>query len=149
MSVALDELIPGIVGLLVTGVPTAYMLRLAWLSLASRRWPSARGRVTRSAVVPGRRDQASYDVRYGYEAYGRRYDGSRVRFGGAISSNRAVARETVNRYPHGSAVTVYYHPRKPNIATLERRASGFLWLWLSIGLFLASAIAGALVGWWD
>jgi len=134
---------------MITGVPTAYMLWLAYLAIASRRWPSAQGRVTRSAVVPGRRDQASYDVRYQYEAYGRRYEGSRVRFGGAISSNRAIAHETAGRYPHSSTVTVYYHPRKPNIATLERRASGFLWLWLPIGLFLTSGIAGALIGWWD
>ncbi len=44
LSVPLDELIPGIIGLLITGAPTVYMLRLAWLSLASRRWP---GRVYR------------------------------------------------------------------------------------------------------
>jgi hypothetical protein len=72
-----------------------------------------------------------------------------VRFGGAISSNRGIARDTVNRYPRGSAVAVYYDPRWPGVATLERRASGFLWLWLALGLFMAGGIAGALIGWWD
>lgn len=145
----LDKLIPGLIGLLITGAPTAYMLWLAWLALTSRRWPSTQGRVTRTEVVPGRRDQAGYSVRYEYEAGGRVYKGDRVRFGGAISSNRGIARDTVSRYAHGSAVTVYHHPRRPATATLERRASGFLWLWLALGLFLASGIAGALVGWWD
>ena len=37
---ALDELIPGLVGLIITVVPTAYMLRLAYLAIASRRWHS-------------------------------------------------------------------------------------------------------------
>ena len=145
----LDKLIPGLAGLLITGAPTAYMLWLAWLALASRRWPSARGRVTRSAVVPGRRDQAGYSVHYQYEVGGQIYKADRVRFGGAISSNRGVAQDTVSRYPDGGAVTVYYHPRRPSIATLERRASGFLWLWLTLGLFIAGGIAGALAGWWD
>ena len=145
----LDKLIPGLVALLITGVPTAYMLWLAWLTLSSRHWPSTQGRVTRSAVVPGRRDQASYSVRYEYEVNRQDYTAERVRFGGAINSNRGIARDTVSRYPHGSTVTVYYHPRRPGTATLERRASGFLWLWLILGLFLAAGIAGALVGWWD
>jgi hypothetical protein len=144
----LDQLIPGLIGLSIFGIPTAYLLWLCWLALSSRRWPSATGRVTRSKVVPGRRERASYDVRYEYEASGRRYTGDRVRFGGALNLNSTDARATALRYPEGGSVAVRYHPRRPAIATLEPRVSGFLWFWLATGLFMVVSISGALVGWW-
>jgi len=145
----LDQLIPGIVGLSIFGIPTTYLLWLCWLALSSRQWPSATGCITLSKVVPSRRRKlSSYIVRYEYEASGRRYTGDRVRFGGALNLNSADAQATVLRYPEGKSVAVRYHPQRPAIATLEPRVSGFLWIWLVIGLFMVVNISGALFGWW-
>ena len=128
--------------------PTAYLLWLCWAALASRRWPSAPGRVTRSVVVAGHRHQARYDVRYEYAVGGRAYTGQRVRFGGALNMNRADALRTTLVYPAGHPVTVRHHPRRARVSTLECRVSGAVWVWLALGLFMAGAIAGALFGWW-
>ena len=146
---ALDQLIPGLIGLLICGIPTAYLLWLCWLAYSSRRWPSVTGRITRSKVVAGRRNSASYDVRYEYQVYGRPYTGERVRFGGAFNNNSSDARATMLTYPEGKIVTVWHHPQRPAIATLEPRLSGFLWIWIPIGLFITGSIMGALLGWWD
>jgi hypothetical protein len=145
----LERVVPGIVGLLVFGVPTAYLLWLCWAALASRRWPTAPGRVTRSVVVAGHRRQARYDVRYEYTVAGRAYTGGRVRFGGALNMNRAVALRTTMLYPAGRPVEVRHHPRRPRVSTLECRVSATVWVWLALGLFMVGTIAGALLGWWE
>lgn len=145
----LERVVPGTVGLLVFGVPTAYLLWLCWAALASRRWPTAPGRVTRSVVVAGHRHQARYDVRYEYTVDGRAYTGERVRFGGALNMNRADALRTTMVYPAGRPVQVRHHPRRPRVSTLESRVSGAVWVWLALGLFMVGAITGALLGWWE
>ncbi|HEX8693793.1 MAG TPA: DUF3592 domain-containing protein [Longimicrobium sp.] len=145
----LERVVPGTVGLLVCGAPTAYLLWLCWAALASRRWPTAPGRVTRSVVVAGHRHQARYDVRYEYTVGGRAYTGGRVRFGGALNMNRGDALRTTTVYPAGRPVQVRHHPRRPRVSTLESRVSAAVWVWLALGLFMTSAIAGALLGWWE
>lgn len=145
----LEEVVPAVVGLLVCGVPTGWLLHLLLLSLRSRGWPSVEGRVTHSAVVPGRRNEARYDVRYAYEVEGRAYEGSRVRFAGALNMSAADARETRSRYSRGQGVRVFHHPRRPEVSTLETRVSGALWLWTALGLFMVGSIGGALLGWWE
>lgn len=145
----LERIIPATVGLMVFGIPTAYLIWLCWLAFSSRRWPTTTGRITRSRVVPGRRNQAYYDVHYEYRAYGQTYTGSRVRFGGALNANSADARETTRRYPVGQNVVVHYYPDKPSLATLEQKVSGLVWLWIVLGLFFVGSIGGALIGWWD
>jgi Protein of unknown function (DUF3592) len=146
----LDRLIPPLIGLVIFGTPTAYMLRLFWLGIVSRRWSSAPGRIMHSSVInrKGRYNLANYYVRYEYEVRGRKYTGDRVRFGGAINANPADARSTVFRYPKDREVIVFYHPRRPNVSTLERKVLRYVFACLPIGLLITGAICGALFGWW-
>jgi Protein of unknown function (DUF3592) len=149
-KMGLNRVIPSLIGLAIFGTLTAYLLRLFWLGIVSRRWASATGRVMHSNVVntKGRYSQAKYYVRYSYEVRGRKYTGDRVRFGGTINVNPAHARSTISRYPKDREVVVFYHPRRPNVSTLERKVSGYVFILLPIGLFMTTAICGVLFGWW-
>lgn len=146
---ALERWIPGLIGLSIFGIPTAYLAYLALMSVASRRWPVARGTVTRSQVIPRRKGGADYDVRYEYTVGGETFSGSRVRWGGALNSNAGDANDTRSTYPTGRAVEVRHHPRKPALSTLEPRASRAIWMWMALGLFICTTILGALAGLWD
>lgn len=145
----LDEIVPGVLGLLVFGLPTAYLLYLWVMARTSRRWPVAVGRVTHSVLVEGRRRHFRCDVRYSYDVAGRSYEGRRVRFGGALNASADGARSTRSRYAPGLPVRVHYHPRRPAFSTLETGASRLVGMWVAIGLFMAGSIGGALLGWWE
>lgn len=150
----LDELIPGLIGLCLFGLPTLYGVWLAFHALRSDKWPSTKGTITTSQVRPsrrsqiGRRHQATVDIRYDYRVNGQQYSGSRVRFGGAIEALPAAAHTVIGRYPKGAQVDVYYASSRPSLSTLERRTSGWLWIWLGIGGFMTTSIGGSLAGWW-
>lgn len=145
----LDQIVPGILGLLVFGLPTAYLLYLWLMRRMSHRWPVADGTVTHSALVDGGRRHVHPDVRYSYEVNGVRYEGRRVRFGGALAADVAGARATRSRYTAGQRVRVRHHPRRPGFSTLETSASPLLGQWTLFGLFMVGGIAGALLGWWE
>jgi hypothetical protein len=149
LNPTLERVIPGMIGLGLVAVPTAYLSFLALQAWSARGWPTAQGRVVRSAVVPGRRGAGYYDVRYEYQVDGRTYGGDRVRFGGALNGNLEDARLTRDTYPEGRPVEVRYHPRRPRRSTLEPRASGALWLWIGLGLLMSVPIAGAVLGFWS
>jgi len=146
---AMERWIPGLVGLSIFGIPTAYLLYLAVMSAASRRWPVAAGRVTVSRVIPRRRGGGDYDVRYEYRVDGRSYQGTRVRWGGALNSNAADAEDTRSTYPAGREVQVRYRPGSPEVSTLETRASRAIWIWIVLGTFICISIGGALAGLWE
>ncbi len=147
---ALVRITPLLIGLVIFGTLTAYLLRLFWLGIVSRRWSSTLGRIMHSSVInsKGRYNLAKYYVRYSYEVRGRKYTGDRVRFGGNINFNSTHARSTISRYPKDREVVVFYHPHHPNISTLERKISRYIFIFLPIGLFIVTAIFGTLVGWW-
>jgi hypothetical protein len=146
---ALVRVITLLIGLVIFGIPTAYMLWLFGLGIVSRRWSSAPGRIMHSSVInrKGKYNLANYYVRYEYEVRGRKYTGDRVRFGGAININPAKAHSTVLRYPKDKEVVVLYYPHRPNVSTLERKVPKYV-VFLPMGLFITGAICGLLLGWW-
>jgi hypothetical protein len=94
-----------------------------------------------------RRNQASVSVSYRYAVHGTTYTGSTVRFGDFLNATVADARETAGRYRQGASVTGYYHLRRPNIATLEPRASRLIPMWVVLScLMLSSIIHGLITG---
>ena len=142
---SLDQLIPASIGLLIFGLPTGYLSWLWLLGLQSRSWSTTTGTITHAMVKPGQRNQASVSVGYRYEVNGTTYTGSTVRFGDFLNATVGDARETAGRYRQGAPVTVYYHPRRPKIATLETRASRLIPMWVVLGgLMLSSIIYGLL-----
>jgi len=101
---------------------------------AIKSWPSVKGVVTGSKIVPGRDkdaegnviDQAS--ITYMYAVSGSPFHGNRVKMG-----DPGNARKLIARYSKDRRVLVYYDPANPASAVLERGSSN-LWVWPLIGV---------------
>jgi hypothetical protein len=115
-----------------------------WWSRRTARWPRVIGEV-RSTTVVKPASTAQYgsrrhrlDVGYTYVVAGKRYFGDVKDFGGADDAHALAA-----RCERGSAIGVYYHPKRPGISVLESHVD-------YLGLFIVAAglglIALAFVG---
>ena len=115
------------------------LLCVVWFMLrkkaqASLQWPSSRGRVISSDI--NRRQDNDGDwteearVVYEYMVGGTSLQGNRIAFGG---SGAGGARKSVERYPAGATVDVYYDPAKPASAVLERSAGGAMFVLPLVG----------------
>lgn len=101
--------------------------RLVKARTASR-WPEASGRVVRSDVEvretirrgkEKEKEVGNYPlVVYEYTVNGRRYEGRRIRLTDEPANERVE--ETLERYPAGAAIAVYYDPNSPGVAVLAR-----------------------------
>jgi len=91
---------------------------------ASLSWLPTMGTVIKSRVEVsgGENSTVSPRVIYTYEVNGQLYQCDQIRAGDkfwSVSSGQ-TAYETIDRYPEGLDVTVYYNPANPAEATLER-----------------------------
>lgn len=110
-----------------------------WLGASSRRWPTTEGEVldSRAEVDPtSDPGDLSYrpKVRYRYRVNDREYVSENLTYKG-YSTAQEVVEAMAGRYPTGSQVQVYYHPRHPNRAVLEPGTT--LWQYL-IPIMLAA-----------
>jgi hypothetical protein len=91
----------------------------------SRRWPSTMGEIIQSKVVRESNHDGSYysaKVVYRYSARGRVYEADTVQIGaGGNTGAKKKARRIVGRYPVGTQALVYFDPKQPDRACLERR----------------------------
>jgi len=92
---------------------------------AAQAWPHTSGTVLRSRVQTRRSGNSTSHypvVVYEYEVGGRRFQGQTIKAGDQFMSVRIMgqADETVDRYPVGKHVTVYYNPQNPKESALER-----------------------------
>lgn len=91
---------------------------------ASQTWITTAGKVIKSRVeVSGGEVTSVYPrVIYEYEVRGRQYQNDQIRAGDKYwaSGTSQEAYKTVDRYPEGQDVTVYYNPENPAEASLER-----------------------------
>jgi len=92
---------------------------------AAQSWTSTMGTVLMSSVQSRRsgRSISVYPVVvYRYEVDGKPYQGQTIRAGEQFFNVRIIgqAQETVNRYPVGAQVMVYYDPANPAESALER-----------------------------
>jgi hypothetical protein len=126
---------------------------------AAREWPSAAGKVVvskaevrRVKVIDSDRAEGHRfeernfaDIVYEYSVAGRKLRNNRVSIGEDLG-NFEVA-ETIAKYPVGTVVTVYYNPRHPDQAVLERDLPKGLWGCLGIGTAIVLAIVfGSAIG---
>ena len=74
------------------------------------------GSILRSRVDSKRWGSETYYIKYSYIVSNKHYMSDQVNF---MANNTAVARETVERYPEGIEVNVYYDGSKPMYAALE------------------------------
>ena len=134
--------------LVVVGSVVTYLWSLFWLGLWSRRWPVAKGVVTRSSVSQAhKRDRGSYSLNYEYHVNGKVYRSGRYRFGHAIGGVLNEARSVAAGYPTGHEVQVRYCPVWPSIATLQPKVSFYLWPTLIVLTMLLFVLFGAAMGW--
>ncbi len=127
------------------------LLCVVWFMLrkkaqASLQWPSSRGRVISSDLnrrqdSDGNQTEEAHIV-YEYLVGGATFQGKRIAFGG---SGAGGARKSVERYPAGATVDVYYDPAKPSSAVLERSAGGSTFVLLLVGGVFAIVGIGLLV----
>jgi hypothetical protein len=123
-----------------------------WQTREARSWPQVSGKVVTS-VAELREVRVSDDERedgyrmesrnfanvaYEYSVSGRKLSCNRISIGEDLG-NFQVA-EKLAKYPAGSIVTVYYNPRHPDQAVLERDLPKGLWGCLGIGSAIVVAI---------
>ena len=111
---------------------------LAFLALASRRWPQAEGKIIVSDLQRSKGSEGGYmyrsEVSYVYTVAGQELVGSRTRFGDRMElSWSAPALRVVQQYKAGSRVTVRYDPNDPEECVLESGINGFVFLVAATG----------------
>lgn len=149
-ALALDELIPGLVGLTLASAGVAWFGWLVARAVASRSWQVVEGRVLSSEThivdrgnntsSPARRTTVTYE----YVVGSTRYVSTRVWFGDRFDLSAATAETLKARFVPGHAVEVRYDSSRPSEATLEARASWLVWLGLVGSLALAALLVNEL-----
>ena len=114
-------------GLSLGAVAGWFVFRDRRRSRAAQAWPGTAGRILQSRVeaktLPGDRPSTRFapQIAYEYVVDGRTYRSEHIAFGKvfwSLAPQRAAAK--VARYPAGAQVTVYFNPRRPEEAVLER-----------------------------
>jgi hypothetical protein len=143
-----------LIGLAMTGFGIYFIA----LGNAARTWPEAEGRVvstqirsetsssgdaTRAQIEASRRYYP--EINYGWSVDGESYSGSRYQLGTthAKYKTRTEARAAAAKYPEGSTIAVYFDPKDPSQAVLDRAMSAGVFVPLPLGLlFLAAGLMG-------
>jgi hypothetical protein len=108
---------------------------------ASKSWPSVKGTVTESRVAirqtesDGKMINMYYPkVVYHYFVNDTSFTNNKISFGEYGTDKRKHANKVIGKYPVNSEVTVYYNPKNPQEAVLERKAGFGNYLTLGVGL---------------
>jgi hypothetical protein len=139
--------------LIMITIGTAALYYIAWLIDAGRQskaWPSVNGQIIYSAwgtawEIAGNEDidvggpHEYVVVRYIYMVKSKTYESKVVAPWGVVQS----AKKTVEKYPLGAKVAVYYNLNDPTLATLETGVSikHLVWVLVASGLLMYA------VGW--
>ena len=94
-------------------------------------WPSVNGTVLSARLVShgSIRYRADFpEISYSYEVGGKVYKSKHIAAGGEMGG--VGAQSVLDRYPVSSQVTVYYDPKNPKDAVLEKKSVVQSWLWV-------------------
>ncbi len=126
----------------IVGLNAAFLVGILYLNrkaAAINRWPSSMGMVFTSGMEKQKiKDHGHVRyvdcpvVHYSYEVNGQLYESTQITIGPEVQE-KGIASPIV-RYPIGAQVMVFYNPRNPAEAVLERRAPLQGALWLIVGL---------------
>ena len=131
-----SPLIASIICIVLALGSAVYLLRTLIRQHASKRWPTTPGEILESHLEEDS-DGWCPNVRYVYVVNRKRHLTGRLYFFLSNSSTEREAGKHISPYPVGKSVTVYYNPRKPEDAVLDRRMP--LWwplFWLFFSLFM-------------
>ncbi len=136
----------------VIGGGIVYLGYLSYVkSQASKSWPTTQGSVVSSEVTAHRsrskkghhRTTYGANVRYEYTVNGVQYSSDKISFGEYRTHSRGPAQATVDRYPPGAEVVVYYNPDQPEEAVLEPgKMGGIMILFIVGGMFGVVGVLG-------
>lgn len=91
---------------------------------AAQTWRTTTGRVLKSRVEVSGGETTSVTARvlYAYDVNGRAYQSDQIRAGDKFMrvTSSGDAYQTIDRYPEGAIVQIYYNPANPQEAALER-----------------------------
>jgi hypothetical protein len=126
----------------------------------SSNWPGVTGKIEVSSAgiySKGREidhsDSPTYapQIEYTYVVNGLAYRGSRIGFGDVTGTTHRAAVHAADRFPTGSACTVYYDPADPSKAVLEKKVNNsigsivMMLIFILLGLFACGASVWAIV----
>jgi Protein of unknown function (DUF3592) len=109
---------------------------------AAQQWPATTGKILVSTMSQG--DESWFPkICYGYTVHGEDYTTEQLHFYVTTGKTKAVIQRLLSNYPVGRSVPVYYNPRKPTEAVLDRRfrpIHHLFWLIAAIVLIASSVI---------
>jgi hypothetical protein len=104
---------------------------------ASQVWPSTRGTIVETKAVRDYHSSLDDDsdvntysprLKYTYRVGDMEYSSDKIAFGYSKNfKSELAALSSIQKYPQGGQVTVYYNPENPNEAVLERKSSLLGW----------------------
>lgn len=131
----------GTVLIIVGAFAFAYGIFLFVRMFSSRNWASTEGTIiashkSYSYTDAGKMENA--EIRYEYTVGEKTYTSSVIKSGGDVSSHVSKRSQTdvdrlLAKYPIGTPVAVYYHPRMPKMACLEKVGGEALLICLIFG----------------
>ena len=129
------------------GLLFAAMLYVRYSINAVKDWPSTPGTITESRAITNYSRKGQPWISYKYEVNGKKHTGYGITPGAEIN-DPAFAREVLTRFPKGAEVTVYYNPKNPSSAVLDRDSISqkYMWGWFWLGNLLMPVII--LLGTW-
>ena len=131
----------GTIAIVVGSFAFLYGIFLLWRMFSSRNWASADGTITisqKSFASTDAGEMEDANITYTYTVGDKIYTSSVVKSGGDVSSNRSTRSRTdvdrlLAKYPVGTTVTVYFHPKLPRLACLEKAGGEALLICLVFG----------------
>ena len=120
----------------------------------SQRWPDVDGQIVISEVLHQTSSSThgvsstTYEphVEFTYSVDGQTYQGKHIGFGVTLSGSSVDAKNVIHHFPVGAKRKVFYNPRNPAEAVLERKIENRNSALLFALVFLAVGLGAALFG---
>ena len=112
-------------------------------------WPATMGNVIMSTVERRSSEDGYTDypvVQYSYQVGGQAYQSYKLAPGPEMGGTGA--RKVIAKYPAGAQVMVFYDPRNPAEAVLERKAPAQWLMWLILAIFDVTLCGVIPILWW-
>ncbi len=128
-----------------------YSINIVYRGISSYSWPYCSGKIISSGLQqterldPGEGIDKTYSPKivYEYAVNGARYTNDRIFFGEFGSGIKSSIKRIADKYPPGKEVPVYYNPKNPQEAVLEKGVKAIILIPLISGIiFLLIGIAG-------
>ena len=116
---------------------------------AVSQWPATMGNVIMSTIERRSSEDGYTDypvVQYSYHVGGQAYQSYKLAPGPEVGGTGA--RKVIAKYPAGAQVMVFYDPRNPAEAVLERKAPAQWLMWLILAIFDVTLCGVIPILWW-